>query len=299
MEKKKEEIMNSGGGSGGGGGGGGGYLPFSDSMTGGSLFDFCDGEKLSVGFMELLGVKNGEFKDYCSEVVNPPDTPNSSSISSPSTDAADHDADGENPQQQHKPCNNPLKVKRRKQKREKGQRFAFMTKSEVDHLEDGYRWRKYGQKAVKNSPFPRSYYRCTNASCNVKKRVERSFVDPTVVVTTYEGQHTHPSPILTRSALAIATPPPPSMLGGGCVGVAPIPWLKASNDTHAISHQYIQNSTFYPPQHSTVDYNRSLIGAANMAGLLQDKRLCNPNPAFLADHGLLQDVVPPHMLKQE
>jgi len=119
------------------------------------LFDFCDGEKLSVGFMELLGVKNGEFKDYCSEVVNPPDTPNSSSISSPSTDAADHEADGENPQQQHKPCNNPLKVKRKKQKREKGQRFAFMTKSEVDHLEDGYRWRKYGQKAVKNSPFPR------------------------------------------------------------------------------------------------------------------------------------------------
>jgi hypothetical protein len=30
-----------------------------------------------------------------------------------------------------------------------------MTKSEVDHLEDGYRWRKYGQKAVKNSPYPR------------------------------------------------------------------------------------------------------------------------------------------------
>lgn len=30
-----------------------------------------------------------------------------------------------------------------------------MTKSEVDHLDDGYRWRKYGQKAVKNSPYPR------------------------------------------------------------------------------------------------------------------------------------------------
>jgi hypothetical protein len=41
------------------------------------------------------------------------------------------------------------------QKRARQQRFAFMTKSEIDHLEDGYRWRKYGQKAVKNSPYPR------------------------------------------------------------------------------------------------------------------------------------------------
>ncbi|CAL4936065.1 unnamed protein product [Urochloa decumbens] len=77
------------------------------------------------------------------------------------------------------------------QKRARQPRFAFMTKSEIDHLEDGYRWRKYGQKAVKNSPFPRSYYRCTNSKCTVKKRVERSSADPSVVITTYEGQHCH------------------------------------------------------------------------------------------------------------
>ncbi|WVZ60620.1 hypothetical protein U9M48_010615 [Paspalum notatum var. saurae] len=77
------------------------------------------------------------------------------------------------------------------QKRARQPRFAFMTKSEIDHLEDGYRWRKYGQKAVKNSPFPRSYYRCTNSKCTVKKRVERSSNDPSVVITTYEGQHSH------------------------------------------------------------------------------------------------------------
>ena len=47
------------------------------------------------------------------------------------------------------------KAKKKGQKRIRQPRFAFMTKSEVDHLEDGYRWRKYGQKAVKNSPFPR------------------------------------------------------------------------------------------------------------------------------------------------
>lgn len=48
-----------------------------------------------------------------------------------------------------------FKAKKTNQKRQREPRFAFMTKSEVDHLEDGYRWRKYGQKAVKNSPFPR------------------------------------------------------------------------------------------------------------------------------------------------
>ncbi|KAL7587809.1 hypothetical protein Lser_V15G37333 [Lactuca serriola] len=83
------------------------------------------------------------------------------------------------------------KVKKKGPKRIRQQRFAFMTKSEIDHLEDGYRWRKYGQKAVKNSPFPRSYYRCTNSKCTVKKRVERSSTDPTTVITTYEGQHCH------------------------------------------------------------------------------------------------------------
>lgn len=39
--------------------------------------------------------------------------------------------------------------------------------------------------------FCRSYYRCTNSKCTVKKRVERSCEDPTIVITTYEGQHCH------------------------------------------------------------------------------------------------------------
>ena len=34
-------------------------------------------------------------------------------------------------------------------------RFAFQTRSANDILDDGYRWRKYGQKAVKNSTHPR------------------------------------------------------------------------------------------------------------------------------------------------
>ncbi|KAJ8471543.1 hypothetical protein OPV22_025886 [Ensete ventricosum] len=57
--------------------------------------------------------------------------------------------------------------------------------------DDGYKWRKYGQKSIKNSPNPRSYYRCTNPRCNAKKQVERSLEDPETLIVTYEGLHLH------------------------------------------------------------------------------------------------------------
>ncbi|XP_031490557.1 probable WRKY transcription factor 43 [Nymphaea colorata] len=82
--------------------------------------------------------------------------------------------------------------KKKGEKKAKRPRYAFQTRSQVDILDDGYRWRKYGQKAVKNNKFPRSYYRCTHQSCNVKKQVQRLSKDEGVVVTTYEGIHTHP-----------------------------------------------------------------------------------------------------------
>ncbi|CAA7050625.1 unnamed protein product [Microthlaspi erraticum] len=81
------------------------------------------------------------------------------------------------------------KVKIRRKLREP--RFCFQTKSDVDVLDDGYKWRKYGQKVVKNSLHPRSYYRCTHNNCRVKKRVERLSEDSRMVITTYEGRHNH------------------------------------------------------------------------------------------------------------
>ncbi|XWS59832.1 hypothetical protein CRYUN_Cryun08bG0155700 [Craigia yunnanensis] len=57
--------------------------------------------------------------------------------------------------------------------------------------DDGYKWRKYGQKSIKNSPNPRSYYKCTNPRCSAKKQVERSRDDPDTLIITYEGLHLH------------------------------------------------------------------------------------------------------------
>ncbi|CAO2178508.1 unnamed protein product [Urochloa humidicola] len=73
-------------------------------------------------------------------------------------------------------------------------RIAFRVRSEEEVLDDGYKWRKYGKKSVKNSPNPRNYYRCSTEGCNVKKRVQRDKDDPSYVVTMYEGVHNHVSP---------------------------------------------------------------------------------------------------------
>ncbi|OAO89813.1 WRKY26 [Arabidopsis thaliana] len=77
-------------------------------------------------------------------------------------------------------------------------RVVVQTTSDIDILDDGYRWRKYGQKVVKGNPNPRSYYKCTFTGCFVRKHVERAFQDPKSVITTYEGKHKHQIPTPRR-----------------------------------------------------------------------------------------------------
>ncbi|KAF4400591.1 hypothetical protein G4B88_023384, partial [Cannabis sativa] len=90
---------------------------------------------------------------------------------------------------------------------EVGHRVAFKTKSELEIMDDGFKWRKYGKKSVKNSPNPRiendgeyitntyrNYYKCSSGGCNVKKRVERDREDSSYVITTYDGVHNHETP---------------------------------------------------------------------------------------------------------
>lgn len=85
--------------------------------------------------------------------------------------------------------------------------------------EDGYNWRKYGQKLVKGNEFIRSYYKCTHPNCLVKKQLERSH-DGHIRDTTYFGQHDHPRPqlnvpVAVGFAVSIADerPSEPSLIG--------------------------------------------------------------------------------------
>eukprot|EP00775_Hariotina_reticulata_P009524 gene9524-9688_t len=65
---------------------------------------------------------------------------------------------------------------------------------DVTSYDDGYKWRKYGQKQVKGNPNPRSYYKCTHPNCSVRKHVEKSAEDDSKFMVTYEGRHTHAPP---------------------------------------------------------------------------------------------------------
>lgn len=60
-------------------------------------------------------------------------------------------------------------------------------------IEDGYVWRKYGQKMTLHAKHFRNYYRCTHKNdqgCHAMKQVQRIQDNPPLYRTTYYGHHT-------------------------------------------------------------------------------------------------------------
>ncbi|XP_010424008.1 PREDICTED: probable WRKY transcription factor 62 [Camelina sativa] len=58
---------------------------------------------------------------------------------------------------------------------------------------DGFLWRKYGQKQIKESDHQRSYYKCAytkDQNCEAKKQVQKIQHNPPLYSTTYFGHHT-------------------------------------------------------------------------------------------------------------
>ncbi|KAJ8528403.1 hypothetical protein K7X08_022095 [Anisodus acutangulus] len=63
---------------------------------------------------------------------------------------------------------------------------------ECTTTEDGHAWRKYGQKVILNSKYPRCYYRCSykyDQECGATKQVQRIKEDPIIYRITYFGHH--------------------------------------------------------------------------------------------------------------
>ncbi|CAK9196227.1 unnamed protein product [Sphagnum troendelagicum] len=148
----------------------------------------------------LPNTPNSSSSGSFSDGPEPPATAAGPSASTSKRKTPDRAIDEENEEIQSPELKKPTNKARKKGlKRVREPRYALQTRSEIEIMEDGYKWRKYGQKAVKNSPNPRSYYRCTSPKCPVRKRVERSAEDPGLVITTYEGTHIHLSPATNGS----------------------------------------------------------------------------------------------------
>ncbi|QCE10129.1 WRKY transcription factor 22 [Vigna unguiculata] len=76
-------------------------------------------------------------------------------------------------------------------------------------VEDGYVWRKYGQKMTLNAKYLRSYYRCTHKNdqgCHAMKQVQRIQDVPPLYRTTYYGHHTCKSPMNPEIVLEPLSP---------------------------------------------------------------------------------------------
>ncbi|QCD99654.1 probable WRKY transcription factor 11 [Vigna unguiculata] len=83
-------------------------------------------------------------------------------------------------------------VKRRKNRVKKTVRVPAISSKIADIPPDEYSWRKYGQKPIKGSPYPRGYYKCSTVrGCPARKHVERAPDDPAMLIVTYEGEHRH------------------------------------------------------------------------------------------------------------
>ncbi|KAI4356488.1 hypothetical protein L6164_000510 [Bauhinia variegata] len=144
--------------------------------------------------------------------------------------------------------------------------------------DDGYKWRKYGQKSIKNSPNPRSYYRCTNPRCSAKKQVERSNEDPDTLIITYEGLHLHFTyPYLLLSQVQQPNPPPSKKPK---TSISQAQYIEAQEPNHAYEAHQAQEA-------------QDTLADATSSGLstFMETQQETTNEA-MGPQGLLEDMVP-------
>lgn len=122
-------------------------------------------------------------------------------------------------------------------------------------VEDGFIWRKYGQKEILHSKHPRLYFRCTyrdDSGCPATRQVQMSEQDPSLYVITYFGEHTCCTNVAAAAASEIDDTHP-FVINFGSAAAASYgspPWLSSSSgdgdgqsETSRSSHSQAVRST--------------------------------------------------------
>ncbi|XP_016436463.2 putative WRKY transcription factor 70 [Nicotiana tabacum] len=124
--------------------------------------------KIMNSFSETLSVINsGESNEDTAEVKSPEDSSGS--------------------------CKSTTSLKDRRGCYKRRKTSETNTKESSDLVDDGHAWRKYGQKQILHSTYPRHYFRCTHKydqKCQATKQVQKIQDNPLLFRTTYYGNHT-------------------------------------------------------------------------------------------------------------
>ncbi|XP_047156659.1 probable WRKY transcription factor 27 [Vigna umbellata] len=148
------------------------------------------------------------------------------------------------------PTTQPQTPRSRKRKNHQKKIVRHVT---ADNLSaDSWAWRKYGQKPIKGSPYPRNYYRCSSCKgCAARKQVERSNTEPNMFIVTYTGEHKHAKPVHRNSlAGSTRTKPSPTGLPEANEAVSGIKIENACSSTSELSTTSLKSGT--PENEETV-----------------------------------------------
>lgn len=174
------------------------------------------------------------------------------------------------------------KARERKTERKKQEssKTVIRTETDSDQIEDGYKWRKYGQKVVKGNPHPRSYYKCTSTGCRVRKQVERCSENVGVLITTYEGKHTHDPPLMRNNTTQSRVKMPGDQgyiadknqvfspaVAPACFPMMSPASLMASDSPNGFAHHFLSGSPSI--QQDTPDHFPHCLGISSPAEQLQ------------------------------
>ncbi|XP_073125682.1 probable WRKY transcription factor 30 isoform X2 [Henckelia pumila] len=144
------------------------------------------------------------------------------------------------------------------------------TGNETQLHDDGHSWRKYGQKDIQRSKYPR----CTHGKgCLARKQVQRSNEDPTAYEVTYKGLHT-------------------------CSNNPPIPIIQPQNELKTpLSHENRINQSQQEPYLNIQTSLKIIDSRKDKQHNIPSSSNFNPenNPIFSDDQVLWEDCLPDFM----